>query len=397
MNILHIATDEKFINQAYSIFEIAFPNMNNVWVITNKENIEFVESYHTKIISTCFIKRWSPKVHKSAYRNYDIVVFHSFSDLLYPEVFNVPEGVPKVWLGWGFDYYDLISNSSAFLLPETQNIASQSYKTLVRTNVASLIKHVFKLIGIAKSKRKAIENLSLFSPVLPGEYEFVRQSQKWNRFPDSVQWNYGTIEDHFVKDFKDDEVNGDSILVGNSASLTCNHKEAISLLSCLEGTGRQVIAPLSYGSKDYGDKIVSLGEQYLGKQFVPLRDFMPIQEYVATIKKCGFVIMNHKRQQAVGNIVIMLYLGARVFLREENPTFSFLKDMGVIVSSVQELEKNSFLLNEALCYEEKQKNKQLVCNYWSRESSVYRTKALVRLALMRGNKYSLEEIGSLCR
>jgi hypothetical protein len=122
---------------------------------------------------------------------------------------------------------------------------------------------------------------------------------------------------------------------------------------------------------------------------------MPIQDYVATIKQCGYVIMNHKRQQAVGNIVIMLYLGARVFLREENPTFPFLKDLGVVISSVQELEKDISLLHTPLSIEEKERNKRLVSDYWSRESGIARTKALVDRALSLANKSSCKLRGSL--
>ncbi|MGP4883030.1 hypothetical protein ACTXQV_67810, partial [Klebsiella pneumoniae] len=66
-----------------------------------------------------------------------------------------------------------------------------------------------------------------------------------------------------------------------------------------------------------------------GDKFLPVVDYMPIQQYVGILINCGFVIMNHVRQQALGNILIMLYLGAKVFLREENPVYTFLKNHGV--------------------------------------------------------------------
>ena len=147
------------------------------------------------------------------------------------------------------------------------------------------------------------------------------------------------MEDHFIKGFEGGLVDGDAILVGNSASMTCNHKETFDLLVKAGFKNRKIIAPLSYGDAVYGEKTAELGKKFFSSDFKPLKDFMPMQDYVATIKKCCYVIMNHRRQQAVGNIVIMLYLGARIFLREENPTFPFLKDLGVEISSVQELEK----------------------------------------------------------
>ena len=109
-------------------------------------------------------------------------------------------------------------------------------------------------------------------------------------------------------------------------------------------------------------------------------DFMPVQDYVAIIRKCGFVIMNHVRQQAVGNIVIMLYLGARVFVRQENPVYAFFKNSGVVISTVQELEGRPELLNLPLTAEERDSNRSIVSDYWGRERAYERTRKLVDAA-----------------
>ncbi|MBE0508927.1 MAG: TDP-N-acetylfucosamine:lipid II N-acetylfucosaminyltransferase, partial [Marinospirillum sp.] len=327
-----------------------------------------------------------PIVKKSEYKKYNLVVFHSFGDLLYPEIFNVPEEVPTVWLGWGYDYYALIGNPDDLLMPETKRILAKNNKSLIRSTIGKALRVALKMAGISKFRKKAIERLSFFSPVLPNEYDMVLKSRKWESFPEHVRWNYGTMEDHLIKGFEGEQVDGNTILVGNSASLTCNHKETFDFLVKNGVENRKVIAPLSYGDTVYGERIAALGKKYFGLDFNPLKDFMPIQDYVATIKQCGYVIMNHKRQQAVGNIVIMLYLGARVFLREENPTFPFLKDLGVKISSVQELEKDISLLDRPLSIEEKERNKRLVSDYWSRESGIARTKVLVDRALSLSNK-----------
>lgn len=108
--------------------------------------------------------------------------------------------------------------------------------------------------------------------------------------------------------------------------------------------------------------------------------FMPVQDYVAIIKKCGYVIMNHVRQQAVGNIVIMLYLGARVFVRQENPVYDFFKSSGVVISTVQELEEHPELLNLPLTAEERASNRAIVSDYWGRERAYERTRKLVEAA-----------------
>jgi len=381
IRILHLAIDDKFVDHAFLVFEKAFPEQNDVLVIAKSEYLEFVKLEPKRVVLLKHTRRRMPKNPESLYQNYDLVIFHSFSGALYPEIYNIPQHVPTVWLGWGYDYYDLIALPEHHLLPETCKLTAQFRRSNARANVGKMLRFCFELLGMSKSRKKAIEKLSIFSPVLPNEYSLVQQAKSWKKFPESARWNYGTIEDHLIKGFEREQVDGNAILIGNSASLTCNHTETFRFLKESGLKGRSIVAPLSYGDKRYGQKIAEVGEQYFGKNFDPLMDFMPVQDYVATIKKCGYVIMNHKRQQAVGNIVIMLYLGARVFLREENPTYPFLKEMGVSLSSVQELERDPSLLDTPPSTEECETNRKLVSDYWSRERGIVRTKALVGQAL----------------
>ena len=115
--------------------------------------------------------------------------------------------------------------------------------------------------------------------------------------------------------------------------------------------------------------------------FKAITDFISIDEYVTLLKQCGFVIMNHKRQQAVGNIVIMLYLGARVFLREDNPTYKMLKKDGAVISSTLDLENQPGLLKMPLTEKEIQTNIAILFKHWSKEAIDQKTKSLVEFHL----------------
>ncbi|RTE65232.1 4-alpha-L-fucosyltransferase (Fuc4NAc transferase) [Amphritea opalescens] len=388
MKILHLATDDKFIDHAYFVFEKVYPGQNDVWIISKSANLKFVKIKPKRKIVVKLFQKKTPKVSKSYYQNFDLVVFHSFGDSLYPEIFNIPKGTPTVWLGWGYDYYDLICKPENLLLEETKKLRIKNHKLKVRAVASMMLQFMFKVTGVSKSRYEAIHKITLFSPVLPEEYELVRNSRNWNSFPESARWNYGTMEDHLIKGFEGEQVDGDAILIGNSASFTCNHKETLDFLHSKGISNRYLIAPLSYGDKNYGEKISSIGNELFGKKFKPLTEFMPVKDYVATIRKCGYVIMNHKRQQAVGNIVIMLYLGARVFLREENPTYLFLKEQGVLLSSVQELEKDFSLLEKPLSVEEKETNKRLVSEYWGRDNAIRQTKNLIEQTFKLKGKHS---------
>lgn len=384
MRILHLATDDKFIDHAFPLFEHTFPNSNDVIIFSNSANLKYVK---VKTLKTILVTPWKlrkPRIENLIYQPYDLVVFHSFNNLIYPEVFNIPLNTPTIWLGWGFDYYYDIFSRDALLLDKT----AQTYSNIRSGKLIDIFRHsrdVFHdyliKLRFQKSKFKAIEKISVFSPVLPKEYELLFKSHKWDAFPQYARWNYGTIEDNLIRGFEDDKINGDGILVGNSSSFTCNNIEALELLQRIGVDGRKIVAPLSYGNKRYGEIVKTLGSNYFGENFIPLLNFIPIQEYVSIIKKCGFVVMNHKRQQAVGNIVIMLYLGAKVFVREENPVFQFFEDLGVSVSTIQELENKPEMLQAPLSPEERKSNRQIVSEYWSREKALERTKSIVEKAI----------------
>ncbi|MFS6538275.1 TDP-N-acetylfucosamine:lipid II N-acetylfucosaminyltransferase [Idiomarina loihiensis] len=387
MKILHLGTDEKFIDYAVDIFESVYPNSNDVIIFSKQKKLNFVKSKVSRIFLINLFNRFRPKISKDIYQEYDLVVFHSFADILYPEVFNIALGTPSIWLGWGYDYYGIIGNESELLLSETNQLCKSNVKQIIRSGLGRLLTRSLRLAGVAKAKTDAINKLTLFSPVLPNEYGLVKDSHLWKRFPKQAFWNYGTLEDHFIKGFENSSVDGNDILLGNSASATCNHKETLQLLNGFRLTSnRLIITPLSYGSNVYGKKISAIGNKLFGKNFLPLFKFMPVQDYVKIIKQCGYVIMNHRRQQAVGNIIIMLYLGAHVFLREENPTYHFLKNLGVKVSSVQQLEDNHDLLNTPLTAQQQLRNKQIVTEYWSREKGIFNTKGLVEQALAEMDK-----------
>lgn len=101
------------------------------------------------------------------------------------------------------------------------------------------------------------------------------------------------------------------MLLSNSASEASNHIEIIDGL-VKTNEKREVVIPLSYGGNNYAEMIISkLSTTSLN--YMILRDFLTKEEYFNILKRCSFVIMNHKRQKAAGNILIMLSLGARFF------------------------------------------------------------------------------------
>jgi hypothetical protein len=162
--------------------------------------------------------------------------------------------------------------------------------------------------------RSLLGRLDFCVTIFPEEYELFRQCG----LPGSVQFHLGSVallEDH-VDLSTDAESPGSDIQLGNSASLTNNHLDALGALAGLDLGERRVFVPLTYGDPRYRDMIIQAGRALLGERLVPLVEFVPQPEYRATMQRCGVVVMAHVRQQAWGNIVTALWRGSRLFMND---------------------------------------------------------------------------------
>jgi len=117
-----------------------------------------------------------------------------------------------------------------------------------------------------------------------------------------------------------------NILLGNSATPTNCHFDALEKLAHLKDSNIRIYAPLSYGNAAYADAVTQKANEIFGDKFIPMRDFMPADEYFKLLGSIDAAVMAHDRQQAMGNIVPLLYAGKRVYLRRDITTWECLSD-----------------------------------------------------------------------
>jgi hypothetical protein len=369
--ILHIVPDEKFIDMAYNMFEKASPNNNEFMVVTKQKSFKYIKTTPvTKITPIEF----SNKKFMNNLKQYEFVVLHWLDFFKMRLLLKVDKNIKFVWIGWGGDYYDYIKlKNGSLLLPKTEKVShliSKQNKS-VKSHIKSLIK---KFYFFGNRKLRAINRINYFAPVLENEYQLMQNSLQ--RFePKFLDWNYGTLEDDFIRGYEDAAICGNNILIGNSATLPNNHLEAFDTLKVLNIDNRKVIAPLSYGDEHYANLIIESGKKFFGNAFEPLTEFMEIDEYVQKIASCSVVIMNHLRQQAVGNIIIMLYIGAKVFLNKENPAYIFLKQNGIVLFSLEELTQDQ--IDTELSIDQIENNRAALRKLWGREVALKKTQQLI--------------------
>jgi len=104
--------------------------------------------------------------------------------------------------------------------------------------------------------------------------------------------------------------------------------------------------PLSYGDKQYANYISKAGFSYFGENFVPLYDYMSLADYLAVLQSCELAFMNHIRQQALGNVLFLLWSGVRLFFNPRSLLFRSLLDSGFHVYPSSDLHSKACELDD---------------------------------------------------
>lgn len=404
--VIHIFDDLKFIDSAIKLIESVYPNSSKYFVIQNvKEPFNYVKSDKAEPLLL------QNKEDENKFVNYinesktEVVFFHALNLVKQRLVNNIDNKVVKVWFIWGYDFYLNWQPLSRYLYESdtllflNKKITETSFKhKLIYNKFSFWLFHTFKDKNFLLPKKvnnilgnayvtefyKAVQKIDIVVPIVPNEYELVKGLKI---SPLYAPFNYGCIEDLLNDKIYDTVLDSKNILIGNSGDPSNNHITIFKRISKINLNERKIIVPLSYGgTKEYVDYIIEKGNYYFGENFVPLINFMSLKDYNQLISSCGFVIFNHIRQQAVGNIITMGYMGAKVFLNEKSPVYEYYKSLGINVYGINEI--NEVQLNKNLNADEFQNNKRLFFDIYSNNAVKNKIKELykiVNLVLKRNN------------
>lgn len=97
-----------------------------------------------------------------------------------------------------------------------------------------------------------------------------------------------------------------------------------------------VYVPLSCGDSDYADIIVKKGHELFKDNFYPIMNFMKHEEYIEFLSTIDVAIFNHKRQEGTGNIISLLGMGKKLFIRNDITTYAFLESLRIKTYSLMD-------------------------------------------------------------
>lgn len=357
--ILHLVNDEKIINRTIRLFESVAPGKHLFVVFSSKREFKYVTPTASVISKADFLKQ-------DKRSDFSAIVIHLLNMRKIRFIKKCGLGhLPIYWIIWGADLYNKLLAPKGFEMYYRDKSDSVSCK--IGVWLWNPWERLQTTIRVNRTMRFVRERVNfLVTDTTENDYEVFG-----HYYPEvkNIPWKdffYYPIDEILSPELMNAQINGGNILLGNSGSLTNNHEYAYTYLSDLDMGERKIIVPLSYsGSKSYRKAVIEKGRIIFGEHFCPLTDFLPLAEYNELMTSAAVAIYANWRQEAIGNIIIALYLGAKVFIAGRNPVYAWAKGHGLIVSELEKI--NQHELDTPLTEEERKNNRTILAELYNRE------------------------------
>jgi dTDP-N-acetylfucosamine:lipid II N-acetylfucosaminyltransferase len=332
--IVNIMPDDKFLDYYITMSEKFLPLQSSYIVFKNTKELIYIKNKTVQLI-----------IFKESVNDFEyllsilgdtkLIVFHSFRQCWYPFIRAIPNDITKVWLFWGSDGY------AALKLNSTSSLASKlaTYEDTIWGNLKFLYNYG-KGFFLGKRQMETRDIIKLMD--FCGTWVDADQSiaKKININIKALSFNYYTKELMNFESYNCHSINRNKLLLGNSGNPSNNHVEALKTLSEKKFSG-VIYCPLSYGGSElYIKNVCSLGNKLFGSNFKPLLNFIPLDEYQTIVNECGIIWMNHKRQQAAGNLLFSFVTKKIVVLNAISPLAETFDKWNLIHYNIENFDAN---------------------------------------------------------
>lgn len=222
----------------------------------------------------------------------------------------------------------------------------------------------------SKIKHEIIKEMGYLVNVLENEYNLVKI---WYGAKGRYVQSFGypsNIFNHKSFHTSQKNINTLYILIGNSATETNHHSEILKKLEKYKNENIKIFAPLSYGDKDYAKKVTIEGEKIFKNKFIPIFDFMVYESYFQFLNTIDIAIFAHNRSQGMGNIINLLGLGKKVYIRTKITPWSFFKDKNIEIFDFEKIELS--ILDKKI----QDRNTKNISSFFSEETLVNQLKTI---------------------
>lgn len=327
--ILHLIDDEKIAPRTIELFEEALPG----------QNLFVCFRMQTQRVTLSERVMYDDQVGNLDNNRFNMVIIHYLSErkrVFYEKYIH--RKIKTYWIVWGGDIYNNLLTSRGF----------DTYYEPTYGGGKMLIKNKLAKIGIKLFYKKELvfikEHIS-YLLTFNEEYDLFKRYLGNYLPPKAEMYFFYYPIDKIVGPFLINSwcnVESKNIVVGNCATVSNNHCLVFRFLKKCNLVGAKIIPVLSYGgTPKYICHVNSIGKKLFGEKYQPQSVFLPIEKYNAFMREAAYFVYGNWRQEAVGNIVVAFYLGAKVFLSIKSPLLSFFKNKGLYVFVLEQMNEHS--------------------------------------------------------
>lgn len=219
-------------------------------------------------------------------------------------------------------------------------------------------------------RKRIIKQIPIIATLTDGDYELAKKWYKTSA--KGIRLNYYEEKNnHILYELKNKKhiENGThkNIIVGNSATKTNRHIEALKLLQGYANEDISIYVPLAYGDNLYAEEIIAFGTSAFGEKFIPIREYMSLENYFSLLSTMDIALFNNDRQQAIGNIMALAFLSKKLYLREHTSMWDeWVNKKGFAFEPISNI-TSDFKTFCAVDKEKCNKNEKLASNLYSLE------------------------------
>ncbi len=356
--IIHFLQDSIYSQACMKYINKKFDKKNHLFIILSTSKVAYIskdDNVKIYMVTSLFD---SIKIVKKIYKLYivDKVFIHRLSDIhLFPVLF-CPKNIRKYWFLWGEELYsnidwELYDSETLLFLKRKKSVLK--FKKLIKNELRKYAVSKINYIGTNETEFNIIKKY-FKTNAIRCEFRYP------NPMDEYCSKEVGTSS--LVAKNRNEKI----ILLGNSADPSNNHISILKKIANLPGNYK-LLVPLSYGgSEEYINAVKEIGKNLLGSHFVPIIDFLEPTEWKNILSNVDVGIMNHWRQQAVGNIRSLLSDGKKVYLSEKNPLYAHYMNNDILIQSVEKCDFDVTIFDE-YTNEQKERNKSAIEELYSQD------------------------------
>lgn len=356
--LLHLFDDEKIVNRTIVNFEKVFPQ-GNIFICFSNDYPKYVGQH-----SNLYFYRNDNSFDLSILKTVTKVIVHflNYPKILFIERF-IPKVIPCYWVIWGGDLYNgFLKNKGYELYYKPDSFVSFFCPLNIRQFLFNILKKPYieykSLLFIKKRVTHFVTDTDFaIAQKYIGKYIKGVQVKGFMYYPIDV----------ILGKLINARASGNIIWIGNSASFTNNHLYAFEYLSHLNVSGKKILTPLSYGGTNkYINHIEKEGQKKWGDSYQSITKYLFLDKYNELMSSAEIFIFPSWRQEAVGNILVALYLGAKVFLSKRSTLVEYFHNMGVKIFILEDISQTD--IDTPLSSEIIEQNRTILYDLFKEES-----------------------------